>query len=203
MVRGFRLGWIWAPDDSVTQCEEVSGYVDNDEDCDDNDATVNLGEIEVCDDLDNDCDGEIDGEDAAGASTWYADTDGDGFGDEDSTLDACTAPSGYVSDSTDCDDSTDDANPDEFELCDGIDNDCDGGTDEPDAIDAPTWYDDDDGDGTATTVRPETAHTQPAGYTDIGVTVTIRMPPTTRCDRRRLHGSRGLQLRWIGRLRRR
>ena len=71
-----------------------------------------------------------------------------GTGSETKTVpSACTAPSGYVSDNTDCDDSTDDANPDEFELCDGIDNDCDGGTDEPDAIDAPTWYDDDDEDG--------------------------------------------------------
>lgn len=38
-------------------------------------------------------------------SIWYADHDNDDFGDESSTMEACTQPEGYVSDNTDCDDS--------------------------------------------------------------------------------------------------
>ena len=56
---------------------------------------------EFCDGQDNDCDGEID---EFVTSTFYADADGDGFGDADSTVEACTLPGGFVSDNTDCDD---------------------------------------------------------------------------------------------------
>ena len=49
--------------------------------------------------------------------------------------------------SEDCDDDNDQINPGEVEICDGADNDCDGETDENDAIDAKGWWIDDDGDG--------------------------------------------------------
>ena len=58
--------------------------------------------------LDNDCDGLIDDDDDSvlGTTDWYADTDEDGFGDVNTTVQACVAPSGYVGDDTDCDDTT-------------------------------------------------------------------------------------------------
>ena len=48
---------------------------------------------------------------------------------------------------SDCDDTTDAISPDADEICDSQDNDCDGDTDEADAIDQNTWFADADGDG--------------------------------------------------------
>lgn len=70
-------------------------------DCDDAQADVSPDGEEGCDGIDNDCDGEID-EDTG--DVFYADEDGDGFGDPDSTIVACVVASGYVSDASDCDD---------------------------------------------------------------------------------------------------
>jgi len=118
------------PDVSQTTCEEPLGYVDISGDCDDTDNTIYIDAQEVCDEIDNDCDGLTDEDDpeVSDASTWYADDDGDGFGDAFVSLLACTQPSGYSSDSTDCDDTNYDVNPGAAEVCgDGVDNDCDGG----------------------------------------------------------------------------
>ena len=106
--------------------QDGDGYPAAD-DCDDGNAAINPGATEVCDGVDNDCDGEID-EDVT--TTWYQDADGDGFGDSDVTADACEKPSGYVPTGNDCDDDEAEAFPGNTEVCDGIDNDCDGEVDE-------------------------------------------------------------------------
>jgi len=149
---------------TTTACSAPSGYVADATDCDDGDSGAFPGAPEYCDATDNDCDGTVDEASAVDASTWYADVDADGYGDITSTQDACTAPSGYVSDATDCDDDDAVANPGADEYCDGHDDDCDGDVDEDSAADATTWSLDADGDGFGGTLYDVTACTQPSGF---------------------------------------
>lgn len=119
------------PDSAIeSPCGDKGSYVENDLDCDDTNSDINPNAVEVCDDVDNNCDGEInegvlnacgfcgpepeevcDGEDndCDGEIDEGFDADGDGF----------TACDG------DCDDENDLVYPDALELCDGLDNNCD------------------------------------------------------------------------------
>ena len=117
---------------AVVSCTSISGSVANDSDCNDTDSTINPSATEVCDSVDNDCDGTADGGDAADASPWYVDADGDGYGDSTAVaVPACDQPSGYVGTNTDCDDDDADSNPGvSNDTADCADNDCDGSTDE-------------------------------------------------------------------------
>jgi predicted outer membrane repeat protein len=141
-------------------CDAPSGYVADDGDCDDADATAFPGAVEVCDGVDHDCDGASDEPTSSDASTWYDDSDGDGYGDPSTATTACDAPAGYVSDGSDCDDGTALVRPGGAEACDGLDNDCDGSVDEV----TPTWYRDADGDGYGTPSVSATTCTMPSGY---------------------------------------
>lgn len=109
------------------------GFTDADNDgwaaqseCNDNAATIYPNAPDVCgDNLDNDCDGQVD----ENAPIWFEDLDLDGFGSSVSQQ-SCTQPAGYVQDGGDCDDSEMDLNPGANELCNGIDDNCDGQVDE-------------------------------------------------------------------------
>jgi hypothetical protein len=131
-------------------------------DCDDTVATVNPGATERCNGVDDDCDGTIDGATAVDASTWYADTDVDGYGDPAVSSTECTQPSGTVADNTDCDDTFDVVYPGADELCDGLDNDCNGAIDDGAPPDF-SWYTDADGDGFGDPSTLQEACTGPEG----------------------------------------
>ena len=148
---------------TTTACDLPSGYADNDGDCDDSDAAVSPDGVEQCNGYDDDCDGAVDEASSSDAATWYADDDGDGFGDAAATTASCVQPSGYVADASDCDDGDAAVSPDASELCDGVDNDCDGAVDEDSAADAATWYADVDGDGYGDAGSATAACSQPSG----------------------------------------
>lgn len=132
---------------TTVACSQPTGYASSNTDCDDTDSTIYPGRTEVCDEKDNDCDGTVD-DSPVGASTWYADSDGDSYGSSSSTTTACTAPTGYVSNDDDCDDTRGAVNPVAPEICDGRDNDCDASIDEPGSLGAGIYqYRDADGDG--------------------------------------------------------
>jgi hypothetical protein len=77
---------------------------------------------------DDDCDSAIGENGATGATTWYLDSDGDGFGNAEQAVDACDQPPGFVADPTDCNDDDRTVNPAMTDVCtDAIDQDCSGG----------------------------------------------------------------------------
>jgi hypothetical protein len=155
---------------SFTNCDQPPSYVDNDEDCDDLDATSYPGGEELCDEADNDCDGTTDEDDATDAATWYGDADSDGYGDLKVTTLSCSMPSGYVDNDTDCDDEDKSVNPGADEICDGesTDEDCDDLiNDDDDSVTGTTnWYADSDSDGYGYAPDQIVACTQPSDYID-------------------------------------
>jgi hypothetical protein len=138
-----------APPPPPPSCEQVAYYDDADGDgfgdtataqtsCDppdgaalrgdDTEATTNPIAPELCDGIDNDCDGAVD--DQVEERSFYADADGDGFGVSSEEVRGCRPPDGFAVNDGDCDDTARDVSPGATELCDGIDQDCDEGIDE-------------------------------------------------------------------------
>jgi hypothetical protein len=151
----------------------LNGYSENGLDCNDENGSIYPTATEVCNTIDDNCDGEVD---EFVTTTFYADNDGDGFGDVSSTVQSCTLPMGYVTNADDCDDSVityedldgdgygtttivacgvlsandcDDAvsttYPGATEACNDLDDDCNGVVDND--IVFTNYYVDVDGDG--------------------------------------------------------
>ena len=100
-------------------------------DCDDGNASVHPGAVEVCDsaDTDEDCDGLADDQDrqAAGRTDYWPDDDGDGYGDDSrASVALCDGPSGFSAAPGDCDDADKAIHPAASEDCGTTDDDdCD------------------------------------------------------------------------------
>jgi hypothetical protein len=108
-------------------CTQPSGYVADNSDCNDNNINIYPGAKEQCNGLDDDCDGSVDDGQTV---TYYRDMDGDSYGNPNVTIQACSQSSGYVANSLDCNDGNASIRPGATEVCDGVDNNCDGRADE-------------------------------------------------------------------------
>ena len=135
---------------SVPDCEQPPGYVDDNTDCNDTEATAYVGAIEYCNGYDDNCDGTVDENTAIDAALYYPDSDGDQYGAIVNGTPFCYAQSGYVTNSTDCNDTLSTINPAADEVCNNLDDDCDGGIDDADPDNMPlqqqVYYVDADGD---------------------------------------------------------
>ncbi len=116
-------------------------------DCNDDVSTAHPGAVEICDGLDNDCDGQTDEQDATGCTAYYTDGDNDGWGDPTKSACLCAASPTYkVAKLGDCNDGDASINPAAKELCDGVDNNCANGVDEAGAQGCSIFWRDHDGD---------------------------------------------------------
>lgn len=117
-------------------------------DCDDTSATTFPRAPELCNAVDDDCDGVID---EAIMAVWWNDADNDGFGDPASAVETCAPNKEFVTRAGDCDDTNQDSYPFAPEDCtDGQDNDCNGVIDD----EFERWTDlDGDGFGDPATSR--------------------------------------------------
>jgi hypothetical protein len=136
------------------------GFSVEEGDCNDLDSSLHPAREEVCDGIDNNCDGAVD---EGVIPTWYFDFDGDGHGSDTLIYEGCDPLEGYIASSDDCDDSRDTVAPGALEVCDGLDNDCDDDTDEDVTT---TFFLDGDDDG----------------YGDAGFTIAACEPPDSYTD---------------------
>ena len=109
---------------SISACSPQGAYnVTITGDCDDMDLNINPNSSEICGNgIDDNCNNQID----ENLITFYTDSDLDGFGDLASPILSCSAASGIVSNSLDCDDTNENRYPNAPGTMEGLDNDCDG-----------------------------------------------------------------------------
>jgi hypothetical protein len=130
-------GWYDVGNGYECHCTPVGKYTAdpaNSGDCDDDDPDVNPGKAEICDGKDNNCANGIDEGNICPVIDYYCDTDGDGYV-SDTISGSCSIyncmPLGCSTDpGTDCDDAHTEVKPDGTEVCDNLDNDCSGKTDD-------------------------------------------------------------------------
>ena len=146
-------GMLDADTDGYTSAACCNGATCGD-DCDDSNSDVHPDQVEACNGVDDNCNGTAD--DGLPVNSYYPDCDGDSYGAMvASVATGCRSPSGtpgcttwtspgWATNSADCNDEAASVHPDATEVCNGVDDNCDGTTDE--GVTTP-WYVDADGDG--------------------------------------------------------
>jgi Putative metal-binding motif/Secretion system C-terminal sorting domain len=151
-------------------CNPGDGWVRQSGDCDNSRASIRPGLAEICDGIDQNCDGQID--EGIPKQNYYRDADGDGFGNVNINTDPnnlnprldCVAPNGFVANNGDCNDFDMNIRPGVTDLCNGINEDCDTQTDEDGG--GPTYYADADGDGFGNPSVFQQACTKPNNFVE-------------------------------------
>jgi hypothetical protein len=133
-------------------------------DCDDTDPTIHPDTPEVCDDADQDCDGQAD---EGLLSDWYPDADGDGFGERGAPISSCEPEDAWVREGLDCNDDDPTIHPDADEVCDGVDQNCDELVDN-DPTDGTRYFPDVDEDGAGDRDAGEVVCESPEGWIEVG-----------------------------------
>lgn len=131
--------------DSISDisCIAPPGYSYYNTDCNDAESSIHPNAFEDClNGIDDDCNGVID--DGTGDTPFYADVDGDGFGNVNAVVYDCSPPDGYVSNKDDCNDGNAAVHPGADEVCNGIDDNCNNEVDEGYTL--YTFFADADGD---------------------------------------------------------
>jgi hypothetical protein len=163
-------------------CNAPAGFVANNTDCNDTDALVNPTTIWY-QDLDNDqvgnsavsqvsclqpsgyvlANGDCNDNNAAVVAPviYYTDADNDGFGDDATATPFCQAPVNMIAIGGDCNDANNAVYPGATEICDGLDNNCNGQEDE--GLTFLNYYFDGDSDGYGIG-NPTVACSPVAGY---------------------------------------
>jgi hypothetical protein len=126
----------------ISTCVQPLGYITSAGDCNDMNAAVNDGMMEICNDVDDNCNSLVD--DGLTFTDYYFDNDGDAFGNTTDAVFACEQPSGYVPAGGDCNDNAFGVYPGSPEFCNGSDDDCDGSIDN--GLVFLSYYADADGD---------------------------------------------------------
>jgi hypothetical protein len=115
----------------IQRCRAPMGYVAPTPtfDCNDTQAAVKPGAIEVCNQVDDNC---VAGIDEGFTTSWYLDGDNDGFGRQNDMVQSCTQPGGRVAGTNgfDCDDTVNTVFPGATETCNNRDDNCVNGNDE-------------------------------------------------------------------------
>jgi hypothetical protein len=133
-------------DSTKVSCSQPDGYVSDGADCNDSDPTIQSLE------------------------SWYPDSDGDGYGSTDDVITTCFPEPGFITASGDCNDSDAEIHYGANEVCDGVDNNCNGYVDDrDDTLDTSSmtpYYTDADDDGWGDIMSPVYGCTQPHGTSD-------------------------------------
>lgn len=152
--------------DVFKNCTAVAGRVADAFDCNDDDASINPGMIELCNEADDNCD-EVTDTDAADRVDAYTDWDEDGYG-AGASHSVCELADDDVLNADDCDDGDDGVHPGATEVCDAFDEDDDCNSlaedADPAATGKATYYADLDGDGRGDSAFSADYCDAPAGW---------------------------------------